>query len=271
MKTRKFRQYETTPKHCIKELYRKQRLNQNLEYVKRMHKQWCKFNDPSKRLTIKQAMEKLANIVDKSDPDINVGNLYHLYQTAEGIRDAGLPDWMQLVGLLHDLGKVMYIWGCDQDGTSNDEQWGVVGDTFIVGCCLPNVLVHSEFNNLCIDHKKFDEIGIYSEKCGLNNVLCSWGHDEYLYQVLKNNPTKLPLQALQIIRFHSLYAWHTHGAYKHFENEQDCDLKLAIRKFNQFDLYTKTDDFDSQTLSNIQEYYDQLIEKYFGVDQELQW
>ena len=27
-------------------------------------------------------------------------------QTAEGMREAGLPEWFQLVGLLHDMGKV---------------------------------------------------------------------------------------------------------------------------------------------------------------------
>lgn len=25
--------------------------------------------------------------------------------------------------------------------------------------------------------------GIYSEKCGLNNVMMSWGHDDYMYLV----------------------------------------------------------------------------------------
>ena len=29
------------------------------------------------------------------------------------------------------------------------------------------------------------KLGIYEENCGLDNVLMSWGHDEYLYQVMQ--------------------------------------------------------------------------------------
>lgn len=57
-----------------------------------------------------------------SDPDVSLPNLVHLYQTAEGVREMGLPDWMQLTGLLHDLGKVIYKRGCDEDGTSSAKQ-----------------------------------------------------------------------------------------------------------------------------------------------------
>lgn len=31
----------------------------------------------------------------------------HLLQTAEAIRRDGKPDWMQVVGLVHDLGKLL--------------------------------------------------------------------------------------------------------------------------------------------------------------------
>jgi inositol oxygenase len=43
-------------------------------------------------------------------------NLIHMLQTAEGIRKAGHPDWMQLVGLIHDMGKIMFLWGTPEDG-----------------------------------------------------------------------------------------------------------------------------------------------------------
>lgn len=47
-----------------------------------------------------------------------------MLQTAEGIRKQGFPDWMQLVGLIHDMGKVMFLWGNEADGqvgkNSND-------------------------------------------------------------------------------------------------------------------------------------------------------
>lgn len=53
---------------------------------------------------------------DASDPDLDLPNKLHLLQTAEGIRRAGHPDWFVLVGLLHDMGKIMFLWGTGEDG-----------------------------------------------------------------------------------------------------------------------------------------------------------
>ena len=46
----------------------------------------------------------------------------------------------------------------------------------------------------------------------------SFGHDGYIAEVLKNN---LPDEALYMLRFHSFYAWHRHGAYQDLMNEKD--------------------------------------------------
>jgi hypothetical protein len=35
--------------------------------------------------------------------------------------------------------------------------------------------------------------------------MMSWGHDEYMYQVLKHNKSNLPEEALYIIRYASVY------------------------------------------------------------------
>ena len=33
-----------------------------------------------------------------------------------------------------------------------------------------------------MENSKYNtDLGIYDEGCGLDNVTCSWGHDEYLY------------------------------------------------------------------------------------------
>ena len=53
---------------------------------------------------------------DASDPDLDLPNKLHLLQTSEGIRRAGHPDWFVLVGLLHDMGKIMFLWGNGEDG-----------------------------------------------------------------------------------------------------------------------------------------------------------
>lgn len=49
------------------------------------------------------------------------------------------------------------------------------------------------------------KFGVYSEGCGLDNVLMSWGHDDYMYLVAKENKSTLPSAGLFIIRYHSFY------------------------------------------------------------------
>jgi inositol oxygenase len=46
-----------------------------------------------------------------------------MLQTAEGIRKAGHPDWMQLTGLIHDMGKLMFLWGTEKDGQVGKTQF----------------------------------------------------------------------------------------------------------------------------------------------------
>ena len=131
--------------------------------------------------------------------------------------------------MIHDFGKILHKWGNDEDGTSIGTQFSLVGDTFIVGCAYPETLVYPEFNNLV--KNEFDSLGVYSPKCGLDNCLVSYGHDEYLYQVLKLSGTKLPPPALQIIRYHSLYAWHREDSYSQLESEEDIMAKGWVKLF----------------------------------------
>lgn len=57
--------------------------------------------------TVREALEKLNELVDESDPDVDIPNIVHAFQTAEKIRqDYPDSDWFHLTGLVHDLGKV---------------------------------------------------------------------------------------------------------------------------------------------------------------------
>ena len=133
----------------IKELYKKLRTNQTVGFVENCLSKYCNFF--GRVITIWEALGKLDNFIDVSDPDINLPNINHLFQTAEGIRKANLPEWMQVVGLIHDLGKVLYkknknLEEARTDGISEDTQWGLVGDTFILGHRIPNTAIFPEFN-----------------------------------------------------------------------------------------------------------------------------
>jgi hypothetical protein len=69
-------------------------------------------------------------------------------------RAAGEPDWLQLTALIHDMGKAMFLWGCaadGQEGSADGAQWALGGDTWVVGCRIPDSAVHAEFNALNAD------------------------------------------------------------------------------------------------------------------------
>lgn len=69
---------------------------------------WLKFN--TFKSTIMDALIKLNDLVDESDPDVDVPNIVHAFQTAERIRiEHPDEDWFHLTGLIHDLGKVSII------------------------------------------------------------------------------------------------------------------------------------------------------------------
>ena len=259
-----FRNYDPLDvKSAVREHYRKMRQHQTLDYVRSMHKKYLTFDRP---MPLWEAMEHLNSLIDVSDPDLDLPNVQHLIQSAEAIREDNRPDWMQLTGLIHDLGKVMYLWGSDEDGTSQAEQWGMVGDVFVVGCALPDTCVYPEFNMLNPDMK--DEryntpTGIYEEGCGLDKLNLAWGHDEYLYQVLANHKeNKLPEEAMTMIRYHSFYPWHSGGSYTELLNEKDQDYLEIIRDFNRYDLYTKSNTI--YDLEAIKGYYLPIAEKYLG-------
>lgn len=64
-------------------------------------------------MSVWAAMEMLNTLVDESDPDTNLSQIEHLLQTAEAIRRDGKPEWMQVVGLVHDLGKLLFLFGSE--------------------------------------------------------------------------------------------------------------------------------------------------------------
>lgn len=255
-----FRNFESN--YNIKEHYRKLRTFQTLNYVLYMKDKYLHFNE---KINIWDSLNILNDFVDVSDPDINLPNIHHLFQTAESLRSDGYPDWLQLTGLIHDLGKIIFKKNisCDSDGTTLKEQWGIVGDTFIVGCKIPDTCIFSEFNNNSeISSEEKTKYGIYNKNCGLEKCHCSFGHDEYLYHLLKYNKCTLPEEAYYIIRYHSLYPWHTENEYQHLTNEKDLIMLKWVQLFNKYDLYTKKN--KEYNIQNLKLYYNNLFLKYFN-------
>ena len=142
-----------------------------------------------------------------------------------------------------------------------EPQWAVVGDTFPVGCRWSPKIVHSRFfrDNPDAQVPEYQtEDGIYEPACGLDRVHMSWGHDEYIYHVVKGS---LPEEALYMLRYHSFYPWHKEGEYTHLTNETDREMLKWVRAFNRYDLYSK-----GLARPNVQElmpFYRELAEEFF--------
>jgi len=254
-----FRQYEKDGSN-INETYRLNHTKQTVEFVTRMEKKYTAFN--SAKMDIWTSVDILSNFLDESDPDANFPQIYHAFQTAESLRKR-FPedDWFHLVGLLHDLGKVLFL-----ESFGSLPQWAVVGDTFPVGCSHSKSIVYSEYftDNPDSQESHYNtKYGIYEPNCGLNKLKMSWGHDEYMYQMLLHNKCTLPKHGLDIIRYHSFYAWHTNGDYKHLMSKEDEETLMWVERFNKSDLYSKSLDIHSDAdIIILKKYYQTLIEKY---------
>jgi inositol oxygenase len=235
-----FRQYYSACDR-VRNFYAEQHAKQTVAYniAARQH-----FHSKSRvrpEMTVWEAMEKLNHLIDDSDPDTELSQIQHLLQSAEAIRRDGKPRWMQFVGLVHDLGKLMLFF----DGAQG--QWEVVGDTFPVGCRFDERCIYPETFSANPDssHPVYKTAnGIYETGCGVENLIMSWGHDEYLYLVLRDQ-SRIPREGLAMIRYHSFYPWHNEGAYREFMAEGDEVLLSAVKAFNPYDLYSKSDDVPS--------------------------
>ena len=64
-----------------------------------------------------------------------------------------------------------------------------------------------------------------------------------------------------MIRFHSFYPWHSAGAYKWMMGPGDEEQLAAVRAFNPYDLYSKSD--EKPKVADLKEYYMELIDEYF--------
>ena len=275
-----FRNYsDSSRQHVVQNHYRNMRENQTVNFVQKMKRKYDFTKAPRVMMTVREAFTKLEAYVDSSDPDTKLPNFVHSIQTAEGIRADGHPDWFQLVGLLHDMGKIMFLWGNEEDGQvgkSDGPQWALGGDTWVVGCKIPDCVVFPEYNRCNPDYCNplYDsDVGMYEIGCGIDNLCFAYGHDEYMYQMLKANKCSLPAEAMAMVRLHSAYPWHTGKEYKQFMNQNDEKMMLSVLEFNKYDLYTKKDeDSENLTMSQVEElwpYYQALIDKYLPAEKEV--
>jgi inositol oxygenase len=246
-----FRNYKEDANPTVTEFYRQNHAYQTLDFVLGKKAEYGGFRRGKK--SIWEMADYLNTLVDDSDPDTDLTQIEHLLQTSEAIRKDGHPRWFVLAGFVHDLGKVLCLYG--------EPQWAVVGDTFPVGCAYSDQIVFPEFFEANPDRgvREYQTLcGIYEPHCGLDKVHLSWGHDEYIYRVTRDY---LPEPAQYMLRYHSFYAAHRHGAYRHLMNAHDEQMFEWVRKFNPYDLYSKGR--ERPNAREIKPYYEELVAEFF--------
>jgi len=250
-KKEEFRVYDETTPQVVRDFYKQNHELQTLDFVRGKQAEYEPLQKAE--MGIWEAMEKLNTLVDDSDPDTDLSQIDHNLQTAEAMRADGHPRWFVLTGFIHDLGKVLTMWG--------EPQWAVVGDTFPVGCRWSEKIVYPEFfagNPDSRNPELMSRYGIYDEQIGLDKVHMSWGHDEYLYHVTKNY---LPEPAQYMIRYHSWYSAHREMDYQYLMSDHDMEMMEWVRKFNPYDLYSKS--ATKPDLNELRPYYEDLVAEFF--------
>ncbi len=248
--TEAYRNYDSPERDTVREFYKLNHTYQSYDFVMSKKANYLKFD--KKEMPVWDAFQFLNQLVDDSDPDTDLDQFQHLLQTSEAIRRDGHPDWMVLTGLLHDMGKVLCLFG--------EAQWAVVGDTFPVGCAFSDKIVYPEYfkNSPDFDDERYNtKYGVYSPNCGLDNVQLSWGHDEYVYHMMKDY---LPESGLYMLRYHSFYSQHKEHAYDHLMSGHDHEMFKWVNLFNPYDLYSKNP--TPPNWSELKPYYEALVKKY---------
>ena len=246
-----FRNYDAPARDTVREFYRLNHSHQTFDFVRAKKRQYLGLDH--KVMTMWEALELASTLVDDSDPDLDLGQMEHALQTAEAMRADGRPPWFVVTGLVHDVGKVLCLFG--------EPQWAVVGDTFPLGCAFSPKIVYHELFALNPDSgvpAYQSPLGIYEEGCGLDRVEMSWGHDEYLFRVVADH---LPPEALAMIRYHSFYAGHREGEYCRLMNERDLEALAQVRLFSPYDLYSKSPIPPDR--GKLLPYYRELVESFF--------
>ena len=142
-----------------------------------------------------------------------------------------------------------------------EPQWAVVGDTHPSAASSPtsaSTRSSSPRTPTARTRSIPPTTASTSRGCGLDNIHLSWGHDEYVYHVVKD---RLPQEALYTLRYHSFYPWHKEGAYNHLANDTDRDMMKWVKAFNRYDLYSKGD--GRPDVKALRPYYEELVEEFF--------
>jgi len=245
------RDFENVSLERVRATYKENHQNQTVAFVLQKEQQY--IGTYRKKATMWEIAQLMETFIDASDPDTTLPQIVHALQVAEAMKKDKLSKEWIVAGFIHDFGKMLFSFG--------EPQWAVVGDTFPVGCAFSEDIVYSDFfkrNPDFFDIRFNSHYGIYKPNCGLKNVHMSWGHDEYLYHIVKDF---LPEEVAYAIRYHSFYPHHEKESYKHLLNDYDKKMLKSVKLLNKYDLYTKQE--KQLNIKALLPYYKKLLEEFF--------
>ncbi|KAL7465089.1 hypothetical protein ACHAXS_005416 [Conticribra weissflogii] len=200
---------------------------------------------------------------------------------AETAREEGLPDWVQLVALLHELGEAVKVLDPTHTGDMADSiyDWTISSRSRVVGCKPPQRATFSEYRHLNMDledSRYNTDLGVYEPHCGLQNVSLMWTGCEYMYYLLKHNRSTIPEEGLAMIRYFLLGDWHEHNEYSAITNDDDADVMPFVAEFDALRRRVRLKSVDCNDLSDEQcsalwdSYYIHIAAKY-NCDHVFNW
>jgi inositol oxygenase len=262
--------------------YRNHWMKQTVSYVEEMKKRYLGFG--LKEISLRVALNLSICIPAYSFAVNNKMNSVSLrtrcFRAAEYFRNAGHPDWVQLLALVYALGGVVNCIDMQSAIESEDDyDWTIPSRSRVVGCLAPNSVVFGEFRSLNADEndpRYSSAHGHYDLHCGLDNVALTWTGPEYMYHMLKHNQVDIPEEGLKLLRLASLSDWHTKHLYAVFADDDDIDMQSFISDFDELLLAAKRETLLNGELTSEEcdrlwnTHYGEIASKY-NMDGNLKW
>ena len=130
-----FVSYDATATPGVAEFYRLNHENMTVEYVLGKEKEYFSLNKGRRRSGRRRSFSTRWSTTATPTPISPRSSI--CCRRPRPSAATGYPRWMVLTGFIHDLGKCLCLYG--------EPQWGVVGDTFPVGCAWSKDIVFHEY------------------------------------------------------------------------------------------------------------------------------
>jgi inositol oxygenase len=262
--------------------YRKQWMKQTVDYAVSMRERYFGFN--LKRMDLLTALDlahKLPSYRFGVERHVKAASLRtRCFRTAELFRNAGHPDWVQLIALVYSLAGVVNLIDMETAiGSENDYDWTIPSRGRVMGCTPPASVVFGEFRSLNVDERdpRYNSLqGMYDLHCGFGNVLLTWTGPEYMYYMLKHNEVSVPDEGLKMLRLASLSDWHSNDAYGQFATDDDQDMQQFVADFDELIRAARDEARNGDEMSTAEcgglwkTHYADVAIKY-GADGNLMW